>query len=174
MSNAASLEQLRLLKRFSSPFADLIPHSCLIFIDDILIKGKTDSDFLFHLDAVLTRAEELNLRLKPSKCKFGVSQVEFLGREVSSSGIRVAESRIQDLKELKAPKNKKQTQQILGLFNYYRSFIRNYALRVACLTELTRKFEKFSWNEQRQKAFEDIKADIIRRTLMFHIDYSKD
>ncbi|GKT28046.1 hypothetical protein ADUPG1_004839, partial [Aduncisulcus paluster] len=126
------------------------------------------------LDAVLTRAEELNLRLKPSKCKFGVSQVEFLGREVSSSGIRVAESRIQDLKELKAPKNKKQTQQILGLFNYYRSFIRNYALRVACLTELTRKFEKFSWNEQRQKAFEDIKADIIRRTLMFHIDYSKD
>ncbi|GKT25050.1 Transposon Ty3-I Gag-Pol polyprotein, partial [Aduncisulcus paluster] len=155
-------------------FADLTPHACLIFIDDLLIKGETNDEFLTNLEAVLSRVEELNLRLKPSKCKFGVSEVEFLGREVSDKGIRIADSRISDLKDLQPPKSKKQVQQALGLFNYYRSFVRNFADIVAPLRDLTKKMVKFSWSDQCQKAFEMVKEAILKKTLMFHIDYKKE
>ncbi|GKT25866.1 Transposon Tf2-6 polyprotein [Aduncisulcus paluster] len=154
-------------------FSDLIPFACLIFVDDILIKGETKEAFLTNLNLVLDRLESFNIRAKPSKCLFGVEKIEFLGREVSSQGIRVAESRISDLRGLKSPTNKKQVQQVLGLFNYYRLFIKNYASRISEITSMTRKGVKFHWNDTLEATFQQIKEDIISRTLLFHIDYSK-
>ncbi|GKT32440.1 DDE-type integrase/transposase/recombinase [Aduncisulcus paluster] len=156
-----------------SAFSDLIPHACDIFVDDIIIKGTDITDFCLHLDQVLSKFEELNLRAKSSKCVFGFERVEFLGREVSCDGISPAPSRIADLKSLKPPKDKSQCRSVLGLFKFFRSFVDNYADKVAPIQILTRKQTPFTWKETQQRSFDGIIADISKKTLLHYIDYEK-
>ncbi len=51
---------------------------CWIYIDDILVTGKTRPDHNANLEAVLTRQEEAGVRLKREKCSFAMPSVEFL------------------------------------------------------------------------------------------------
>ncbi|GKT15001.1 hypothetical protein ADUPG1_010599 [Aduncisulcus paluster] len=153
-----------------SAFSDLIPHVCDIFLDDIIIKGK--DEFCHHLDLVLGR-EEMKLRAKASKYVFGYQRLEFLGREISENGISPAISRVQDLKSLKVLKDKSQCRSMLGLFNFFRSFVVDYARKVAPIQILTRKGTTFMWKEEQQTAFDTIIADISQRTLLHYIDYDK-
>ena len=56
----------------------------LVYIDDILVTGKTVEDHLANLRAVLTRLEDAGVRLKRDKCSFNIPSVEFLGHRVSA------------------------------------------------------------------------------------------
>ncbi|GKT29173.1 hypothetical protein ADUPG1_001083, partial [Aduncisulcus paluster] len=154
-------------------FSDLIPTVCNIFVDDIIIYGRTIEEFCLNLERVLTRFEELDLRAKACKCEFGFRSIEFLGRNVSQEGISPAESRVDDLDNLQPPQDKSQVRSVLGLFNFFRSFIPNYAKKAAPIQALTRKSVMFNWDDIVQKRFEEIKNDIRERTLLAFIDYDK-
>lgn len=58
-----------------------------ISLDDILISGSSEQLHLKNLGEVLKRLEKSGLRLKRSKFKFLVEEVEFLGHKISSSGL---------------------------------------------------------------------------------------
>jgi len=60
---------------------------CLIYIDDIIIFSRTFEEHLSRLNLVFNRFRQANLKLKPSKCHFAQSSVNFLGFVVSSKGI---------------------------------------------------------------------------------------
>ena len=49
------------------------------YVDDLVIKAKNLVENLLHLRQVFERCREYNLRMKPSKCAFGVSSRRFLG-----------------------------------------------------------------------------------------------
>ncbi|GKT20182.1 Transposon Tf2-9 polyprotein [Aduncisulcus paluster] len=157
-----------------SSFSDLIPSVCDIFVDDIIIKGRDIDEFCDNLDKVLQRFEDLNLRAKASKCVLGYEKLEFLGREVSKVGITPAPSRVADLKALKPPSDKSQVRSVLGLFNFFRSFVPNYATIIAPIQKLTRKGFPFVWNEDLQTLFEAVIEEISKRTLLHYIDYDKE
>ena len=63
-------------------------NTCLVYLDDVIIFGHTFEEHLFHLKEVFERFREAGLKLKPSKCSFCQSQVNFLGHVVSTEGIR--------------------------------------------------------------------------------------
>ena len=62
---------------------DLHGKSCLVYIDDILILGRSEEEFRANLTAVLQRLEEHGIAIKPSKCRLGVSTVEYVGLSIS-------------------------------------------------------------------------------------------
>ena len=45
-------------------------HGCLVYLDDIIVYGRTFQEHLERLTAVFERLESAGLRLKPSKCTF--------------------------------------------------------------------------------------------------------
>ena len=51
----------------------------IVRVDDILVSGGNDNDHLRHLEEVLKRLAEAELRLKKGKCVFMESQVTYLG-----------------------------------------------------------------------------------------------
>ena len=66
----------------------------LIFFDDILIYRKSWEDHVRHVDRVLQLLKEKQLYSKPSKCLFGVKEVEYLGHIVSNEGVKVDHNNI--------------------------------------------------------------------------------
>jgi hypothetical protein len=77
--------------------------SCCGFIDDILIYSKTEEDHANHIRVVLQRLRDHRLYAKFSKCEFWLDSVKFLGHTISSEGISVDPTKVQEVMDWKAP-----------------------------------------------------------------------
>lgn len=68
--------------------ADLQWTTCLVYLDDIIVFGRTFGEHLQRLDEVLGKLRHANLKVKPSKCTLFATQVRYLGHVISADGIR--------------------------------------------------------------------------------------
>jgi hypothetical protein len=66
---------------------------CCIFIDDVIIFGKTYEEQLHNLQLVFDRIKAANLKLSPKKCEFFKRKVKFVGHIVSEEGIEIDPSK---------------------------------------------------------------------------------
>jgi hypothetical protein len=69
---------------------DLVGNECNVFIDDVIVFGKTIKEHTSRLERVLQRFDRSNLQLQPSKCVFAKPRVEYLGYIVSRNGIKAS------------------------------------------------------------------------------------
>ena len=67
----------------------LINVTCIVYIDDVCVYANTEEEFLQRLEEVFARFLKHNITLKPSKCRFGMREVEFLGRLINENGISI-------------------------------------------------------------------------------------
>ena len=71
----------------------------LVFFDDILIYRKTWKEHLQCVNQVLKLLKDHQLYAKPSKCEFGLKEVEYLGHIVLHEGINVDPNKIKAIME---------------------------------------------------------------------------
>jgi len=62
----------------------------------------------------------------------------------------------------------------LGLINYYRRFIKNFAQVARPMNVLTRKDEKWWWEEAQQKVFDELKRIFTSRPVLAALDLDKE
>ena len=132
----------------------------LAFLDDILVLGKDFQHHLSNLRETLSRFREYGLKLKPKKCEFFQRKTEFLGRIISHNTIEMAQTDIETILAWPRPKNSKEVERFMGLANYHRLFIKNFAKLASPLYELTKK-KKFQWTERQELAFESLKKSLV-------------
>jgi hypothetical protein len=96
----------------------------LVFFDDILIYNKSWEDHVQHVDRVLQLLEEKQLYVKPSKCFFGVQEVEYLGHIVSHEGVKADPNKIKAIKEWRIPTTLRNLRTFLGLRGIIASLLR--------------------------------------------------
>jgi transposase InsO family protein len=143
---------------------------CLIYLDDILIFGRSVEEHLERLKAVLQRIREAGLKLSPSKCFFMQKEVTYLGHIITSTGIRTDPKKIDKVKEWPHPKTVKQLRSFLGFCGYYRRFIKDYAEIVRPLESLSAEICSgldtnkrrsqditFKWLDAHESAFTSLK-----------------
>ena len=75
----------------------------MVFIDDILVYSKNEEDHAKHLRIVLQHLRDHQLYAKFSKCEFWLDRVKFLGHTISSEGIAVDPSKVQEVMDWKPP-----------------------------------------------------------------------
>lgn len=131
--------------------------SCIVYIDDILVFSRTFDQHLKDLENVFSALRKVNLKIKPTKCTFLRKEVPYLGHIVSREGIRPDPEKISAIVKAEPPKTVKQLQSFLGCIQWFKRFVPNLAEKVYILYKLTAKGEKFSWNENHTKAFENVK-----------------
>jgi transposase InsO family protein len=124
----------------------------LVYIDDILIPFSTIEEGLSYLDETLKALSSAGFTVNLKKCKFFVDSIDYLGRRISSEGIRPSETKVDALINSPVPRNVKQVRQFMGLASYFRKFIPNFAARTACITKLTKANQKWEWGMEQDVA----------------------
>ena len=151
---------------------DLVPTACLVYLDDVIVLGKTVDEHLSNLEKVLCRLTEVGLTLQPKKCHFLCPEVNYLGHVVSSEGIRTDPTKISQVSCWPIPTNSEELQSFLGLASYYRRFIKGFAQISEPLIRLTRKDVAFRWDELCDQAFRSLKDKLCSAPILRFPDTS--
>ena len=150
------------------------------YIDDLIIgtaptSGKSDDDEV-HIKAVrevLYKFREHGLFLKPEKCTFSESSVEYLGYIVSGGELMMDPSKTEAITTWAVPTNLTTLRSFMGFTNFYRRFIHDYATLARPLNDLTKKDVKWHWGKEEQEAFDAIKYAISHAPVLAHPDMEK-
>ena len=131
--------------------------ACLVYLDDVIVIGRTFQEQLGNLRKVFQRLWEAHLKLNPAKCQLFRKEVRYLGHIISPSGVTTDPEKLEAVKSWPRPKDKHQLRSFLGLCTYYRRFISGFAYIAKPLTRLTEEKRTFKWSTEAETAFQALK-----------------
>ena len=146
--------------------AGLARDKCLIYLDDILVIGRSLEEHLSNLREVFARLQRAGLKLQPTKCRLLKREVEFLGHVVSRQGVGADPRKIAAVTEFPRPKELRALRAFLGLTSYYRRFVPYFSAVAQPLYALTRKDNPFDWSSECETAFTHLKALLTRSPIL--------
>ena len=139
---------------------------CLVYLDDIIVFGRTLQEHRERLSLVLSRLSEAGLKINPKKCKLLSERVIVLGHVVTRDGISTDPEKVRVIKEWPVPEDESQLKAFLGTASYYRQFVPNYAAIAAPLHRASQKGERFRWTVQCEEAFASIKRKLTNAPIL--------
>ena len=152
----------------------VVEEKVAVFIDDVMVAMEIEEGHDEIVEEVLTRLEENDLFVKPEKCVWKIREVGFLGVIIGKDGVRMEKKKVQGVIEWPVLKSMKEVQNFLGLANYYRQFVKDFAIIAKPLHETTRKGKKWEWGEKQQRAFEELKRRFMTEPVLVTPDLDKE
>ena len=144
-----------------------------VYIDDILITGRTNKEHLQNLETVLQRLQEAGLHLNREKCYFMMPSIEYLGYVIDAQGRHPTTEKVKAIRDAPAPENVTQLRSFLGLLNYYGKFLPNLSSSLRPLHDLLCKNQKWTWTAKHEEAFQAAKDSLQANSLLVHFDPDK-
>ena len=86
-------------------------------LDDCIVYGKGEAEFLTNLNKVFERFRLKGLRLKAKKCRCSLPRIEYVGRVVDKDGLSMSKEKIETVLNFSIPKNITLLRSFLGLAN---------------------------------------------------------
>ena len=121
-------------------FCDMIEEGVVcVYLDDILIFTKTLLEHWKITRRVLERLQEYNLCLKPEKCKFECTQIEYLRVTVLEGTVEMDLVKVSRFLEWPEPWNKREVQSFVRFVNFYPWFIKDFSHHAHAFFDLTKK-----------------------------------
>ena len=145
----------------------LVGRCCLVYLDDVIVLGKSVEDHLANLQAVWSRLHKAGLRLKPSKCTPFKWEVNYLGFVVSVHGVATDLENVSAMERFPTPTD-------LGPCVLLPRFVPNFSVIANPLFALTRKDTVFHWNEPCQWAFDQLKMHLTTAPVLAYPNFSVD
>lgn len=130
------------------------------FIDDIVVWGKTREEHDLRLKRLLERAREIGMKFNKDKCKFGVTEITYLGHIFDERGMRPDVNKVKAILEMPEPSDRKSLERFLGMINYLAKFVPNYSQSVAVLRSLLKKNAEWVWDAVHSEAVKSLKRKI--------------
>ena len=147
--------------------------SCHVYLDDVLVFGKTLEEHNQNLQCVLTRVRKAGLMLKPRKCNFAQVSVEYLGHVVSAAGIQTDPKKLLAVNQSPTPTDVKSLRSFMGLASYYRRFVPGFSKVAGPLHALTKKDVAFVWSPECQQAFDHLKELLTAAPVLTFPDFQR-
>ena len=150
---------------------------CVVWIDDIIIFSKSHEEHLQHVSQVLDALRNAGLQVRLKKCKFAVSKVKYLGHVVSADGVAPLEDNVKDVRDCPEPTTVKEVQRVLGLFNYYRRFVKDFARLSRFLSAYLKGNPSgnapVTLDDDARLAFRELKHKLTSAPLLAYPDFDK-
>ena len=146
---------------------------CYAYIDDLLVYSRSQEEHRQHLRILFERLTEYGLVLNLSKCVFGQPVVRFLGYLVSADGIRPPQDRIQAILDYPLPKTAQGLRRFLGIFDFYRRFVKHASefeapLYDALSKPLLKGTQPVTWTPALEESFKRCRDSIASATQLTH------
>ena len=148
----------------------MLGSNAIVYMNDILVFAKNEETHLKRLEGLLA-LPKIRLKIKVKKCKYFTNNIKFLGYTLTSTGIILDDERVQGIKNVPYPNDKKELQAFLGICNYFRSFIRNFADIAKPLYQLLRKGIKFVWTNIQSNAVDVLKSKLCKNPILQFPDF---
>jgi len=144
------------------------------FVDDVLVGTETEEGHDEVMKEILRRLEENDLYVKLEKCMWKARKIGFLGIVIRPNGIEMEKGKVKGVLGWPVPKTVKDIKKFLGLANYYRRFIKDFTQVARPMNVLTRKDEKWQWEDEQQKAFDELKKVFTSKPVLAALDLDKE
>jgi hypothetical protein len=154
-------------------FMEYLDKFVVVFIDDILIYSKNDSDNEEHIRMVLQKLRDNQLYAKFTKSEFWLDEVHFLGHIISKGGIFVDPAKVTAIVDWKIPSVVSEVRSFLGLAGYYRRFIEGFSKIAKPMTSLLEKGKEFKWTEECQDSFNQLRSKLMAAPVLIMPDLQK-
>ena len=139
----------------------------LVYVDDILIYASSFEELVKRFIMVLRRCQKYNLKFKLEKCKFGFNELLYLGEVISKEGRKTNPKKCQDILQFERPKILKDVRSFLGITDFFRKYIKDYAKIAAPLNRMKRKECKiFKWGREEEQAFHTLKEALTKAPVL--------
>ena len=138
----------------------------IAYLDDILIYFKTLKEHKQHVKIVLQCLKQRQLLFKLEKCEFHKFEVKFLEFVIEKRKVRMDSAKLKVVKDWSQSTNVKEVQAFLRFVNYNRKFIKDYAKKVIPLINLIVKKKAWSWEFQKQQAFEQLRDACLQQLVL--------
>jgi transposase InsO family protein len=139
----------------------------MVYLDDIIIYSQSHEEHLKHLRLVLERLQIHGLCCAPQKCHLGAKKINYLGHVVTDQGNYPQEHHLQQIQSATPPKDRRSLRSFLGLCNWLRDYVPNFADLAYPLTDLLGQKKPYRWGTLEQEAFESVKG-ALSAPLMLH------
>ena len=144
----------------------------VVYLDDILIYGKDQTEHDEKLKEIFKRIQRTGLKINPDKCEFNKSELLFLGHTINEKGIQTNKRKVEEIEKAEIPKCSKQLRSFLGLTNYYRRFIKDYAKIAEPLYSAISGCEKdIVWTKECDESFQTLKLKLCQAPIL---DYPRE
>ncbi|GFU94882.1 retrovirus-related Pol polyprotein from transposon 17.6 [Trichonephila clavipes] len=147
--------------------------ACLVYLDDIIIVGRSFEEHLKNIWRVLEKLKEANLKLSPSKCHLFRREFTYLGHIISAEGVRTDPDKISAMKDWNCPSDVHKLRSFLGLCTYYRKFVKNFSTIARPLHKLTEAKQKFIWTVDCNNASNKLKDALTSAPILAYPEIGK-
>uniref|UniRef100_A0A8C5QIG0 ribonuclease H n=1 Tax=Leptobrachium leishanense TaxID=445787 RepID=A0A8C5QIG0_9ANUR len=169
----------------------------LVYLDDIIVFGKTLEEHEQRLEKVLKRLNEEGLKLSLEKCQFCLPSITYLGHVVSAEGVLTDPRKLEAVASWPRPRNVTELRSFLGFCSYYRRFVGGFAKIAQPLNKLPQKEDveegskasvrsssaqgprkaresiQEEWTNQCESAFMKLKESLTRAPVLAYADPHK-
>ncbi|GBM00613.1 Retrovirus-related Pol polyprotein from transposon 297 [Araneus ventricosus] len=135
----------------------LTSEGCLVYIDDIIIVGRTFEEHLNNIRKVFQRLQKADLKLSPKKYRFFRKEVSYLGHIMSVDGVKTDPEKTKAVFNWPRPETVHDLRSFLGLCTYYSRFVRNFSAR-----------SNFNQTEECEKSFNSRKQALITSPVLIY------
>src|SRR5438128_5226943 len=127
------------------------------YVDDLVVNTRNRASLIDDLDETFRSLRRTRMMLNPEKCVFGVPAGKLLGFLVSNRGIEANPDKIRAIQQMRPPARLKDVQRLAGCMAALGRFISRLGERGLPLFKLLKKADRFEWNQEAERALEDLK-----------------
>ncbi|GKA62736.1 reverse transcriptase domain-containing protein [Tanacetum coccineum] len=141
-------------------FHKQIGRNLKVYVDDLVIKSRTEDEIVRDIEETFKTQREINMKLNPKECTFGVEEGMFLGYKVNTKGLKVCPDKVDAVLSLPSPKFLKDVQKLNGKLASLNRFLAKPAEKslpfFKTLKKCTNKSD-FHWTTEAEDAFKQMK-----------------
>ena len=150
------------------------PRFVSVYLDDILVFSNSLGDHLKHLKPVMGKLVDVGVKLKPAKCHFVRTEVEYLGHVITREGLKTNPRLVDAIREFPTPRTVQDVRQFLGLASYYRRFIQGFARIATTQHYLTRREVPWLWTSKCESAFHQLRNSLTTAPVLAYPKFDQD
>ena len=136
--------------------------------------GHTDDEHDEQVRLFLQHCCDIKIAFNKDKCRFGLQEIPFMGRVVSSSGLKPDLAKIKAIAKIKPPSDKAGVERLSGTVNYHSRFVSKLSVVISPISDQTHPNVEWTWDSVHEKAFEEIKRLLTQAPVLAYFDSTKE